>query len=313
MTFSSIKGSKNALNVLTKLIDKDFCSRSLIFCGPLGVGKKTIAKLFAKKLLNPKGSLDNCADFFSLFPESKTGAYQKHQIDQIRQFTQVQPVSASVKVCVIERAEALSEVSCNALLKTVEEPSANVLFIFISKHVAGLLPTLVSRSMVLQFSPASFEETKDYLLTKGNLTPGKAESIAQQSMGFIGIADKMSQQGGEGLYRYGFDLGKALYLNHTLWAVDLCKKIEKEVSDNEMDLDVFLQQVYQVFKDLFLLSLNKDAQIFFKENREELLALKKGEQVDLSCVVEAYHSVKKDLKLNLALRNVLPYKVWQPC
>ena len=68
-----------------------------------------------------------------------------------------------------------------------------------------------------------------------------------------------------------------------------------------------------MFKDLFLLSLNKDAQIFFKENREELLALKKGEQVDLSCVVEAYHSVKKDLKLNLALRNVLPYKVWQPC
>ncbi|PCI74939.1 hypothetical protein COB21_06195 [Candidatus Aerophobetes bacterium] len=312
MPFSSIQGHSYPKKVLMQLLKAERLPRSLIFCGPDGVGKKSVARAFVQEIFGSETKLENCVDFFKIFPESKAGEYQKDQIDQIRKFVQTEAYSAKIKVCLIQRAEGLSQVHANALLKTVEEPAANVVFIFITQFQKALIPTLISRSMVLLFSPLSWQDVQAYLLEKESISSKEeAQTIAKRSMGCIGRAKAYLLNADLHVDMYSFELGKALYLGHILLAVDLCKKIEKEVADNKVSYEAYLQGVYAFFKDLYLLEVQSGALLFFQSHREELEQLQRqGLVIDLSKALKAYHGVKEELKLHLPLKTLVPYRQW---
>lgn len=310
MPLSSVVGHTYPCQVLAKWLEREPRAGSLIFCGPSGVGKGYVAALFAKALLGATCELSNHPDYLCLVPGSKTGQYQKDQIDQIRQFAQVSSTQSQIKVCVVEKAQALGINNTNALLKTVEEPAAPVLFIFITELEKAILPTLLSRSAVLHFSPTSLEEVENFLVVQEGADREKAQKVATSSMGRIGLAYNKYHGHEDKVDTLSFDLGCSLYEGDTLYAVDVCKKIEKEVVDKGITFEPFLERVYLFFKDCFLLSLEAKAPLFFEHKREELSKLKRDAEVDLTHTLALYHEVRRDLNLNLPFRSHVPYKSW---
>ncbi|HYV33691.1 MAG TPA: hypothetical protein VE973_02490 [Candidatus Limnocylindria bacterium] len=144
-------GHKKAKNILDKQLASGKLPHAYLFTGPSGIGKKTLALEFAKKLLESQ-SLENHPDFHILDAQGEI------TMDLARSFTVqlgYKPFLAQKKVAIINNAENLNQGSSNALLKTLEEPNSSAIIILISGS-GRLLPTIVSRCQVLNFN--SFNE-----------------------------------------------------------------------------------------------------------------------------------------------------------
>lgn len=140
-------------------------SHAYLFLGPPGSGKHEAAEALAKCVVCPAGgdaTCDECRrvahrthpDVRWLVPGSATG-YLVTQVRELIEDAGLAPVRAQTKVYVLERAELLRGSAANALLKTLEEPPANTMFILCGRTVEALLPTIVSRCQQVPFSAAS--------------------------------------------------------------------------------------------------------------------------------------------------------------
>lgn len=143
-------------------------SHAYLFVGAPGSGKHEAAEALAKCVVCPAGgdaTCDECRrvahrthpDVHWLEPGSATG-YLVAQVRDLIEDVSLAPVRARSKVYVLERCELLRGAAANALLKTIEEPPDNVMFILCGRSVAAMLPTIVSRCQQVPFrvvSPAS--------------------------------------------------------------------------------------------------------------------------------------------------------------
>ncbi|MDX9993675.1 MAG: DNA polymerase III subunit delta' [Rhodocyclaceae bacterium] len=171
---------------------------ALLFAGPKGVGKREMADGLAARLLceTPRvphqpacGHCDSCLmiaggshpDFRLLQPEAadeegetspegeKKKASKQIRIGQIREleaFFNIGSHRGGARVCLIEPAEAMNAVTANSLLKILEEPSVSFYFIMISHRWRSLLPTLLSRSRRIMFSPPAEAEAQAWLSSR---------------------------------------------------------------------------------------------------------------------------------------------------
>lgn len=153
-------------------------SQTLLFTGPEGVGRRTVARWFARGLnceheLPPCGKCASCRletgpDLLEIAPQAETKSGKKARVPQIR-LEQIAPREEGedgnlldwistyprhkVKVAVIDGAQFLGEPAANALLKVLEEPPAYARLILIAPSRETVLPTLVSRSLEVAFAP----------------------------------------------------------------------------------------------------------------------------------------------------------------
>ena len=140
-------------------------SHAYLFVGAPGSGKHEAAEALAKCLVCPRGgdaACDECRrvahrthpDVRWLVPGSATG----YLVDQVRELiadVSLAPTRAPVKVYVLERAELLRGAAANALLKTLEEPPGDVIFVLCARTTAAMLPTIVSRCQQVPFRALS--------------------------------------------------------------------------------------------------------------------------------------------------------------
>ena len=140
-------------------------SHAYLFVGAPGSGMKEAACAIAQCVVCPNGgdaSCDECIrvahrthpDVRWLSPQSVSG-YLVSQVRDLIEDVSLAPVRASSKVYVLDDVGMLRGTAANALLKTIEEPPAGVVFIFIARTVASVLPTIVSRCQVIPFSIVS--------------------------------------------------------------------------------------------------------------------------------------------------------------
>ena len=140
-------------------------SHAYLFLGPPGAGKHEAAEALAKCVVCPNGgdaTCDECRrvahrthpDVRWLVPGSATG-YLVTQVRELIEDAGLAPVRARTKVYVLERAELLRGAAANALLKTLEEPPANTMFVLCGRTVDALLPTIVSRCQQVPFAAPS--------------------------------------------------------------------------------------------------------------------------------------------------------------
>lgn len=200
-----VVGHSKQMAVLAQAIRSGKVFPVWMFFGPKGIGKFTIAKMFARYLLNditPNGdilgmndnlnkSIDVHPDFFVLNDSS---------MDDIRNLlNQVEktPSVSKRRVVIIDNAENLNKNSCNALLKTLEEPPRDTVFILIGVNMGWIPITLLSRAMKLYFSPLHESEVKDVLDSLGMTD---STSLAKIADGSIGNALYINENGGVNLY-----------------------------------------------------------------------------------------------------------------
>ena len=154
----------SAQDKLSILLDKKRIPQALLLAGPQGSGKKQAAYHFSKSLLNTSKKLESHPDFHQYFPEGKL---QQHSIENMRHLIHdvtFPPYEAKWKIYLIHEADRMLSTSGNALLKTLEEPTAHTLILLLSHHPDKLLSTILSRCQTIEFSAFSQQQANRKML-----------------------------------------------------------------------------------------------------------------------------------------------------
>lgn len=173
--FETILGNEKNKQILQKSIQSNTISHSYMFVGIQGIGKKIIAKEFAKNILclnqdNSKNcTCKSCIEFetnnnpdFSII-EPDGNSIKIEQIRELQKRIQEKPIISNNKVYIIDDADMMTQEAQNCLLKTLEEPPEYATIILIGSNENLFLTTIKSRCMILHFEPISNENIKKYL------------------------------------------------------------------------------------------------------------------------------------------------------
>jgi DNA polymerase-3 subunit gamma/tau len=174
-TFADVVGQEHVVRTLQNQLLSERTAHAYLFVGPRGIGKTTIARIFAKALncrqapiADPCCACDNCvaiADGSSLDVIEIDGASNNgvENVRQLREEVMYTPVSSRFKVYIIDEVHMLTQNAWNALLKTVEEPPAHVKFIFATTEAHKVLATIVSRCQRFDLRRLTTRLIRDHL------------------------------------------------------------------------------------------------------------------------------------------------------
>jgi DNA polymerase-3 subunit delta' len=227
---------------LAKMIDHRRVSQTLLLSGPEGVGKATVARRFAAALLGDAHKIERddlslpenieaietrekwTADkrnedplFFSTHPDFVTfapdGPLRQLTIQQmrlLRERAQLKPSRGSYRVFLIDHLERANEQSANSLLKVLEEPPDHLVLIATAENLYDLLPTIRSRSVILQMSRLSDAEMAEFARARGLAEPGTRIDLAEGSPGLAVTLNIEEVQSRRGLMLAAFECGAGL-------------------------------------------------------------------------------------------------------
>lgn len=202
-----ILGNEHIVEHFKKAIENNKISHAYIINGEKGMGKRTVAKVFAMTLLcEEKGTVpcmkchscvqaltDNNPDLIMITPDKPTTL----SIDHIRQTlvndVELKPYSNSHKVYIVEDAELMNNAAQNAILKTIEEPPEYAVIILLTTNISALLQTVLSRCVKLDMQPLKKEVIKKYLMEKEKVVDYQADIAVSFAGGNLGKAIELSK------------------------------------------------------------------------------------------------------------------------
>lgn len=175
-TFESVVGQQALTQTLRNAIRTNHLAHAYLFCGPRGVGKTTCARIFAKTIncLNPTPDHDACNQCESCVAFNEQRSFNIHELDaasnnsveDIRSLidqVRIPPQVGKYSVYIIDEVHMLSQGAFNALLKTLEEPPSYAIFILATTEKHKVLPTILSRCQVYDFSRITVADTIHHL------------------------------------------------------------------------------------------------------------------------------------------------------
>ena len=207
-TFRSVVGQKSLTTTLKNAIQSNKLAHAYLFCGPRGVGKTSCARIFAKTIncLNPTadGEACNACESGRAFNEQRSynihelDAASNNSVDDIRTLidqVRIPPPIGKYKVFIIDEVHMLTTAAFNAFLKTLEEPPHHALFILATTEKHKVLPTILSRCQIYDFSRISIADMVEhlqYVSSQEGVTaePEALNVIAQKADG--GMRDALS-------------------------------------------------------------------------------------------------------------------------
>ncbi len=175
-SFQTVVGQHAITQSLQNAIRTNHLAQAYLFCGPRGVGKTTCARIFAKTIncLNPTAEHDACNMCESCIAFNEQRSFNIHEldaasnnsVDDIRKLidqVRIPPQLGRYSVYIIDEVHMLSKDAFNALLKTLEEPPTYAIFILATTEKHKVLPTILSRCQVFDFSRITIADTIQYL------------------------------------------------------------------------------------------------------------------------------------------------------
>lgn len=213
-----IVGQEHIKKALRNAIELNKISHAYLFTGPRGTGKTSTARIFAKSLnckegptINPCGVCENCIDIANSTPmdviEIDAASNRKVEDAQnILEKVMYAPVNSRYKIYIIDEVHMLSTTAFNALLKTLEEPPKNVIFILATTEVHKVLDTIKSRCQRFDFKRITTDDIVKHLRyiadnEKINISDDALFTIAKNSAGgmrdSIALLDQLSVLDGD--------------------------------------------------------------------------------------------------------------------
>lgn len=199
----NLTGHEWAVDMLKKHIVRGTTRHAYLFCGPAGLGRRTLALRFAQALNCPTplepgipcGRCRDCkqiesmqhVDLTIVQAESEGGILKVDQIREARKTLILKPYMSKYRVALFLRFHEANDNAANALLKTLEEAPPYAVLILTADNPEQLLPTIVSRCEVLKLRPLSMEEVQREL-ENGGMESSRAKLIAHISGGRMGYA-----------------------------------------------------------------------------------------------------------------------------
>lgn len=210
--WGNILGQREPKRRLRRLLETDRLPHALLFSGPEGVGKRRTAEALAATLLcsspaagHPCGTCESCRafsrgihpDFFFVVPEAVGKGARSIRIEAMRALGSAlarPPELAPRQVALIDDAQRMNEAAANSFLKTLEEPTGDVVFLLVTGMRAALLDTIVSRCLEIPFGPLALPELSEVLHRHG-VEAEEAAALAALADGSAGRALALHVEG----------------------------------------------------------------------------------------------------------------------
>lgn len=295
--FDEVVGQQPIIQTLKNAIVQNRIAHAYLFCGPRGTGKTSIAKIFAKMLNcedesnKPCGKCTNCKmvqngshpDIIEIDAASNNGVDEvRNLIDKVK----YAPMQGKYKVYIIDEVHMMTTGAFNALLKTIEEPPAHVVFILATTEPNKVIPTIISRCQRFDFNKVSQKDIEKRLSIvckeeKIEIDPEAISLIAQLADG--GMRDSLSILDQCIAYCssnitvdnvreiYGVlttsDIGK-LFEHLYAHEVDALIQQIQECSDKGMDLKRLTCDFITLLKESIILDYSSNSQLVSNTHKE---------------------------------------------
>ncbi len=203
-SLSEIVGQEHITTALTHALKHEGISHAYLFTGPHGIGKTSIARILAFEVNG--FAYDETALPVDIIEIDAASNRRIDEMRDLRDRVSIAPVQGKYKVYIIDEVHMLTREAFNALLKTLEEPPAHVIFILATTEAHKLPDTIISRTQRYTFKPVDVKQVTAHLRTiataeKIDITDDALEVIARHGQGSfrdsISLLDQMSQHKGK--------------------------------------------------------------------------------------------------------------------
>jgi DNA polymerase-3 subunit delta' len=221
MSFANIYGHQKQIGMLQKAMVQERVGHSYLFSGPDAIGKKTLAMAFTQALncenaVERYDSCGNCSSCRKMIHRNHPDIHvletqaQFIRIDAIRNIQEqmtFKPLEGRRRVFIIDDADKMNEQAANALLKTLEEPSADNIIMLVTARPYWLPQTILSRCRHVRVNPLAAETVAQFLIEQQQMDSSKALLLASLSGGSIGQAIELDS---EDMIAYRTELSRLL-------------------------------------------------------------------------------------------------------
>ncbi|MBS4023270.1 MAG: DNA polymerase III subunit delta' [Dethiobacter sp.] len=256
---ADILGQDRTIRALRLALKDRAVAHAYLFYGPQGSGKKKLGSFFARALncaVFPEGPCDSChsclriaagnhPDIHMVQPEGKS--LKIHQVRQVKKLVSFSPRDARYHVFILDATATVTPEAANSLLKILEEPPANTVFIVLSENLETLPPTIVSRCQLFPLLRVSANELLG-LLENSGLDGQQKELAVSLAEGIPGRALEAANGNWQELFTEAFSLLNMLPQCSSISAL-AGKLAEKK------DIDVFIDIFITLLRDLLVLKL----------------------------------------------------------
>lgn len=310
--FTDIIGQEQIKEHLQNALTTKKISHAYIINGEKSSGKEYIAKVFAMALQCEKGELEPCQECHACKqalsdnqPDIIRVGHEKPNtisVDDIRgqinNDVAIKPYSSPYKIYIVNEAEKMTPQAQNAILKTLEEPPEYAVILLLTSNVNALLPTILSRCVVLNMKPVSDEKVRKFLMEELQVPDYKADVCVAFARGNIGKAKALaSSEDFENIKNEALSLLKYIQdmeLHEIVAAI-------KKIGEYKLEINDYFDIMAIWYRDVLLFKATKDANhLVFKE---ELGALRKCAQRSsyegIETVINALDTAKRRLDANV--------------
>ena len=310
--FRDIIGQEQIKEHLQGALSSGKISHAYIINGEKSSGKEFIAKVFAMALQcekntdNPCQECHSCKQALSLNqPDIIRVTHEKPNtisVDDIR--TQInndvaiKPYSSPYKVYIMNEAEKMTIQAQNAILKTLEEPPEYAVILLLTSNVNSLLPTILSRCVVLNMKPVSDDLIRKYLMEEMQIPDYKAEVCVAFARGNVGKAKSLaSSEDFENVKNEALSLLKYIQdmeLHEIVAAI-------KKINEYKLEINDYLDIMAIWYRDVLLFKATNDANhLVFREELQTLRHVAQRSSYEgIEGVIEALEKAKNRLNANV--------------